>query len=329
MKIFHPSIVLLTFLSFCALTIAQQKSEHDTFNTADSGVKASGVKAALVVGQERMLIAQAKGIVLHQLHSAAEQVVLRDVDVKSFAKGPAGMVYAACADASVLQSNDSFDKWTVVKRAETGFDSKSDVNLHVAEDNVIYLIAGSVGLYRSIDDGKTWMSMNDEDIAGSEIRCMTLAGDGTVFIGTEHHGVMRFNESTRHWEGYGANALEVPQVESLCVGMNGEVFAGAANDVYILTSERAHWKRTTLFEAKSSQTGSRVFALTVDEAKRVLAASTAGLFVSNDQGQTWKYVESEKDQPHCMSGSGSDIMIIDQHGIKTFNQLQRGQHGSN
>lgn len=68
-------------------------------------------------------------------------------------------VFAAESNGDLLQSFDSSESWSVLKRFKTNV---AHVVTHPKDNNLVYVITKSSGIYRSNDGGENWTSLGEK-----------------------------------------------------------------------------------------------------------------------------------------------------------------------
>ena len=148
------------------------------------------------------------------------------------------------------------------------------------------ILAGTPdGLFRSTDNGRTWIERS-VGLRSFTVTSFGASADGAIFAGTvagEGEGeVYRSTDNGDRWRPLAPESLE-GVVNALAVLPNGSALAGTDQGIFRWTPNRRHWEQ--LF-GRSGRT--RVSSLVVDgEARLIAGTTTAGVFVSEDGGDTW------------------------------------------
>jgi len=148
------------------------------------------------------------------------------------------------------------------------------------------ILAGTPdGLFRSTDNGRTWIERS-VGLRSFTVTSFGASADGAIFAGTvagEGQGeVYRSTDNGDRWRPLAPESLE-GVVNALAVLPNGSALAGTDQGIFRWTPNRRHWEQ--LF-GRSGRT--RVSSLVVDgEARLIAGTTTAGVFVSEDGGDTW------------------------------------------
>ena len=100
-----------------------------------------------------------------------------------------------------------------------------------------YLFAATdLGVYRSIDTGKTWYPMNT-GLTSTNIRSFAINSFDVVFAGTNMRGVFRSRDYGEHWESFSAGLTD-SVITTLYCNVDGYLFAGTYSNGIFKTTER-------------------------------------------------------------------------------------------
>jgi ligand-binding sensor domain-containing protein len=179
----------------------------------------------------------------------------------------------------LYRSSDRGETWE-----EAGLEQRVSSLFTVPSTGVI-LAGTSDGVFRSTDNGNTWIERS-VGLRSFEVTSFGASADGAIFVGTiagEGQGeVYRSTDNGDRWRLFAPESLE-GNVNALAVLPNGSVIAGTSQGIFRWTPNRPDWQR--LF-GESGRT--RVSSLVVNVEGRIVAGTTnAGVFVSEDGGDTW------------------------------------------
>jgi photosystem II stability/assembly factor-like uncharacterized protein len=138
---------------------------------------------------------------------------------------------------------------------------------------------------RSLDNGETWVE-RFIGLRSFSVTSFAASADGVLFAGTvAGEGDGEVYRSTDHGDRWHLLAPEFPggPVNALAVLPTGDVVVGTDQGIFRLTPNSRSWQK---FELRTGRT--RVSSLVVESSGRLIAGTTtAGVFVSEDRGQTW------------------------------------------
>ncbi len=164
----------------------------------------------------------------------------------------------------------------------------ADVATASGAESVIYVAGPGIGVWRSEDEGRSWIALN-EDLPGKAVTSFAAhaAQPGTLFAVVDDDGIYRSEDAGAAWTrmdaGPGSDIREF-----LHSGMEGSMQTGwlfAATDDGVRRSMDCFcgWRPT------GELPGGPVYDVAYDlrQPERVYAATAGGLFVSEDGGETW------------------------------------------
>ncbi len=180
------------------------------------------------------------------------------------------------SEHGVVRSRDRGDSWEQL-------DIDEDVRTIFTVPSTGVIVAGTTNsVFRSDDDGATWV----EHAPGAEDvfpESFAEGRNGDLFVGTGGGDVYRLTGVTEPWHQLPSMHDGSP-VYGLAVLANGDVLAGTTFALSRWTRGDDRWEELAL----SREEKPRVASVILDANGNVLAASsTAGVFISSDQGRTW------------------------------------------
>ena len=153
----------------------------------------------------------------------------------------------------------------------------------IDDEDVIYAGDNAV-LYKSKDDGDGWDFVYDWSSVGAEIASIVFNDSGDVFVGVwGGPGVFRSTDDGVTW-------LEpnhsIPNVNSIAVGLNGDVIAATMNGVYISTNDGYDWE----LRDNGLPGPTIIMSIFVDDINNYFAGTYSGqaaIYKSTDFGMSW------------------------------------------
>ena len=184
------------------------------------------------------------------------------------------MLYIAI-DAAVLTSTDHGETWISLGKHPKGKPVGMVITDGVpgAEDGVTLNLALVEGVFRSVDAGKSWIPLNDENLAGRKIRAIA-AVENTLFAGTDS-GLYRLNTDT--WEKLTVRPAEMSEMKTAI-----HALAVDEHRLYVAAGDEVTNQNQIGMQLRSSLTGSGEWSL----------------YRSTDQGDTWYSIDPRKRQEH-------------------------------
>jgi photosystem II stability/assembly factor-like uncharacterized protein len=190
----------------------------------------------------------------------------------------------------------------------------------ISESDSGWLYAGTeYGVFRSLDQGKRWISMNN-GLVPVMIWSMCTDAEGRVFVGTAGRGVYMSTDRGEMWEirtnGYDVQYSAALYASSRC----GALFAdGSGRGVYRSFDCGSTWQRVGSF--------SQVRSIYESSAGILYAGCFDTLFESSDCGETWSVTSAFT---HCseifsiLANNNGDLFLATRDGL--LRSQDKGQH---
>lgn len=176
-------------------------------------------------------------------------------------------------NAEVLTSTDEGETWTSLGAHPEGQPVGFVITDGVpgAEDGVTLNLALIEGVFRSVDAGKSWIPLNDENLADRKIRAIAVV-ENTLFAGTDS-GLYRLNTDT--WE-----RLTIRPAETSKNQLPIHALAVDEHRLYVAVGEELTNQNQRGRQFKLLLTGNDQWSL----------------YRSTDQGDTWYSIDPQERQ---------------------------------
>ena len=171
-------------------------------------------------------------------------------------------------------------------------DSAWVVRFDGQQSGSVYAGTQTGGFFKSIDEGKTWVSQN-QGLTNLDVRSIDAAG-GLIVVGTAQ-GVFYSNDAAASWHSLGLSSLSIAAVALLPKSGGTTIFAGADNGTpaggFLSKTEDLSGNWTVL--KGNLPPDAIVASLAVASAPSggsdppVLAGTSQGIFRSDDRGASW------------------------------------------
>ena len=298
-------------------TMMRSVDNGATWTAADEGLSGHSIRGLALDESGILYAAGVTGVYRWEPAGRWQHIGLRTVLGTSLFGAPWGDVYAM-ADAGAYRTTDNGLHWRPLllpERSRTsghpcegwqfaardiglavpivrprgnlgaGGLNQRVISLFTVPSTGVILAGTPDGLFRSTDNGRTWIERS-VGLRSFEVTSFGASADGAIFAGTvagEGQGeVYRSTDNGDQWRVLAPESLE-GVVNALAVLPNGSVIAGTGQGIFRWTPSRRDWEQ--LF-GRSGRT--RVSTLVVDGEARLIAGTTrAGVFVSEDGGDTW------------------------------------------
>jgi photosystem II stability/assembly factor-like uncharacterized protein len=161
-----------------------------------------------------------------------------------------------------------------------------------ASDKTVYAWLQYGGLLRSTDGGQSW-ALVPGDKSGQVAQTLTAAA-GRLYLGTLYGGLYVSEDGGQSWLDLSANIPDERTWSSaLAFGPNNSLFLGTDVGIYRSLDGGQNWSRATngLPVDPDLNTLPGVRALAFSGPRLYAALTKGGLFVSDNQGQSWRRAE--------------------------------------
>ncbi|MCL4538477.1 MAG: T9SS type A sorting domain-containing protein [Bacteroidetes bacterium] len=214
--------------------------------------------------------------------------------MNSLVRAPDGALYAASYGLGVYKSTDAGDSWQQTS-------SPGTVGWCLAVDSSGTLFEGTVGggVFKSTDGGAAWFQPATEwQPTTMDVRSILPVRSGRLIIGTANNGIFYLNKGDTAWT-QSSGSFSSAGVMSLCLGGDGEVYAGTTRGIFVSGDTGATWSLDTSLSLLY------VNQLAVDDSGNVWAATMGGLLVKHhDSTAAWDTVNSLASFSVSVTGSG-------------------------
>jgi photosystem II stability/assembly factor-like uncharacterized protein len=173
----------------------------------------------------------------------------------------------------------------------------------IGPDDVWWLWADYVGLFRSADRGQTWSQLinRSDATAQSIVFSPDYAHDGTIWIGLLYGTIYKTEDFGRTWHETSSGLPIVPVwarsiVFSLDYARDRTIYFGTDNGLFRSTNAGATWVQIDrgLPPPKTGQQTITAVALSpafATDNTLLVATFDGGVSISRDRGNTWQVVD--------------------------------------
>lgn len=239
-----------------------------------------------------------------------------------------GALLVGIRNEGIFRSTDGGESWA---RSNTGLESFSFASvekLHRRPDSTMYLTSGFIGIFKSDDDGLSWIELTDdlpnetvEEVAFDtlgfpvvahregifrnegdgwkkistndfiELNTVAVDQQGTIYagrFGLTGGGVFSSIDGGASWSFSGDNSSLTDAIRALFTHSSGAVFAGTEKSGIYRTLDQG----ATWEEVNNGMQSRFIRRLEENMEGDLVVATTAGMYRSTDLGDSWKKVNT-------------------------------------
>jgi photosystem II stability/assembly factor-like uncharacterized protein len=203
-------------------------------------------------------------------------------------------LFVAASDNGLFRSSDNGKNWMRLTNGLT-----NDRIISFLSHNNYLFVGTDNGIFRSSDDGINWTnSKNGFGIKEkSRINCFT-SNDKFIFAGANTDGIFRSSDDGNSWVKV-HTAVNRQQVLSLCV-KGSLLFAGTSLGIYVSSDNGDKWLAANnglptnmIYPNTNGLIRQVVSNINYINGKLFAGLEQLGLFVSTDNGSSWKVTAKE------------------------------------
>ncbi len=164
--------------------------------------------------------------------------------------------------------------------------------LAVNSNGVVFAGTVGAGIFRSSDDGETWIVFNNI-LSNKTITALAINSSGDIFAGVEYEGVYRSADDGESWVAVNNGDLYHETVTVFAMNSEGHIFAGTEDGILYTTDNGGYW--ATL---NDSLANTRIIDIDINSDGYIFALTEYRILVrSIDAGKTWTKVKIDDSVP--------------------------------
>jgi len=254
---------------------------------------------------------------------------LRGNSLDNIVVDPHGVVYIGYWEVrggggGVARSDDGGQTFTIQK----GIQGESVRALAVSPSDPSSLVAGSLsGVFLSHDGGKSWAritAVGDPNLRYIESVAFDPNDPRVIYAGTWHLGWKTFTAGQK-WLPMHTGMIDDSDVMTLTVDSRSQetIFATACSGIYRSADAGGRWAKVPGIPYSSRRTPA--FAQDLDDPSLLLAGTTEGLFVSENDGGAWSRVTPKDLVVNTVISEPGGIVLLGTDGAGILRSKDRGQ----
>jgi photosystem II stability/assembly factor-like uncharacterized protein len=230
-----------------------------------------------------------RGRVGGRLDGVVQQIVPDAVDRNRVL---AAVWFRGSPGGGVFESSDGGQDWRLAGLAEE--------TVRTLEQSpsapTVWLAGTRSGVFRSADNARSWQRItpaNDPELQNVDSVAVDPEDPETIYVGT-YHLPWKTTDGGKTWNAIGAGMIDDSDIMSLRIDVHNRqrIFSSACSGIY--RSEDAGLSWTKLQGIPYSSRRTQQIVQDPDDPRTLYAATTEGLWVTGDYGETWKRVTSRE-----------------------------------
>jgi photosystem II stability/assembly factor-like uncharacterized protein len=185
-----------------------------------------------------------------------------------------------------------------------------DFSGSLAIDNAGHIFDGSIlsGIYKSDDEGSTWVPVNT-GLGNLEVLSLAANAGDSIFAGTSGMGVFRSSNQGLSWEEINEGLDNTP-ISCLAGNSKNDIFAGSTGGGIQKSSDGGiTWKRIT------QDLDPVIHSIAIDSSDRIFFSNRGGAFMSTDNGENWESLSIGIDGPRFAFSNDGYIVATGPGGV--------------
>ena len=154
--------------------------------------------------------------------------------------------------------------------------------LVIDSNDRIYAGTLNGGVFLSQNQGTSWEQVNS-GLPTWKIQTLCLTPDGDIFVATGKGDIFISRNHGKDWK---ISASSPSEIHTISVSGKGDLFIGSGkHGIFALTGDKGECRQTGLARAS-------VQSIAIGPDDKLYAATTRGLFLSVDYGESWKPIHA-------------------------------------
>ena len=207
---------------------------------------------------------------------------LTSVNIVAIASTPAGHLFVAANEAGAFRSVDGGNSWQ-----PTALTDPHLTEIFATPDGAVYALDGffCTGLFRTDDDGASWVALNDGLATCVNGFAASPTGD-TLYVATGTSGVFRSTDRGASWSAMNTGFSTFDFSWAVTTPPSYVFVQATGQGEYRSTDKAATWT------AVNSGLPSDVGRISANASNHLIVGTGSGVFRSTDNGTSWQAVNT-------------------------------------
>ncbi len=184
----------------------------------------------------------------------------------------------------------------------------SVLDIAIDKDNgEIYLATKSDGIYKSVNQGDNWISLNGNDLGSNDwVNDIEFGANGIMFAATDSLGILR-KLPAQDWSAINSGMSGHLRFNAISRTSDGILIAGSEGKAVFKSNNNGDsWN--LINQGLSSQ--ENINCIIEARNGNIIIGTDNGIFVSDDDGDSWDSKGADIEEVYCLEKSIDGSMII-------------------
>ena len=238
------------------------------WNLIDQDISKSSINCFYIHPEGYLLAGTSNGIYISSNDGNNwENKGLLNTSVTSIAINSENKIFAGTRNKGIFISDTGYAEWI---QTYSDFNSQIFSSLLISPQGIIY--AGSAGVYRSNDNGKTW-NLKNNGLGNWQVYSLIFDNKNNICAGTDLGGFFSSSDNGEKWLKLNSG-LDNTEITTLTINNAGHIFAGTwRGGVYHSSNNGENWT-----VVNSGLTNKAIYSLIVSPDNYLFAGTPRGIF---------------------------------------------------
>jgi photosystem II stability/assembly factor-like uncharacterized protein len=215
-------------------------------------------------------------------------------------------------DQGIFRSVSNGEFWE-----NSGLDSLDVLTIAINEQDEIFAGTHSNGIFRSTDNGNTWIQANN-GLKEFHIECLAINSESDIFAGSYLGAVFYSSDNGLNWTDVKISVSSAI-VYSLYVNSDDEIFAGTFRDGIYRSSDKGN---TWTYSGLSTLS---VYTITMNSNGDIFAGTVDEILKSTDDCENWINICKTYARVFALKIDTSDVLFAGTFGNGIYRSTDKGE----